>query len=136
MKNFIFSITLVLLSITSVKAQNKQVTLEEIWSGNFRSEYMDALHSMKDGEHYSVLDFNPKTRSTAVSKYSYKTLEKISTLVNSNNLNDISSFSNYTFSNDETKLLLATNVTPIFRHSKLGKYYVYDLKTKKKQTAF
>jgi dipeptidyl-peptidase-4 len=131
MKNFIFSITLVLLSITSVKAQNKQVTLEEIWSGNFRSEYMDALHSMKDGEHYSVLDFNPKTRSTAVSKYSYKTLEKISTLVNSNNLNEISSFSNYTFSNDETKLLLATNVTPIFRHSKLGKYYVYDLKTKK-----
>ena len=92
---------------------------------------MDALHSMKDGEHYSVLDFNPKNRSTAVSKYSYKTLEKISTLVNSNDLNDISSFSNYTFSNDETKLLLATNVTPIFRHSKLGKYYVYDLKTKK-----
>jgi dipeptidyl-peptidase-4 len=130
MKKFIFSITLFLLSISSIKAQNKQVTLEEIWGGNFRTEYMDALHSMKDGEHYSVLDFDQKSNSTSVNKYSYKTLEKTNTLVNSKDLNDIAYFTDYTFSNDETKILLATEVTPIFRHSALGKYFIYDVKTK------
>ena len=130
MKKFIFSITLFLLSISTIKAQNKQVTLEEIWGGNFRTEYMDALHSMKDGEHYSVLDFDQKSNSTSVNKYSYKTLEKTNTLVNSKDLNDIAYFTDYTFSNDETKILLATEVTPIFRHSALGKYFIYDVKTK------
>ena len=120
----------IFIDINSVNAQEKQVTLEEIWGGEFRGEYMDALHSMKDGEHYSVLDFDRKTRSTSVNKYSYKTLEKTASLVDSKDINDIAYFTDYTFSNDETKLLLATNVTSIFRHSSVGKYFIYDTKTK------
>jgi len=130
MKYFTFCIAIFLLTITSIRAQEKQVTLEEIWGGQFRGDYMDALHSMKDGEHYSVLDFDRKTRSTSVNKYSYKTLEKTASLVNSKDINDITYFTDYTFSNDETKLLLATDVTPIFRHSTVGKYFIYDTKTK------
>ena len=131
MKYFTFCITLLLLTLSSVNAQEKQVTLEEIWGGEFRGEYMDALHSMKDGEHYSVLDFDRKTRSTSVNKYSYKTLEKTASLVDSKNINDIAYFTDYTFSSDETKLLLATDVTPIFRHSSVGNYFIYDINTKK-----
>jgi len=131
MKYFTFCITLLLLTISSVNAQEKQVTLEEIWGGEFRGEYMDALHSMNDGEHYSVLDFDRKTRSTSVNKYSYKTLEKTASLVDSKNINDIAYFTDYTFSNDETKLLLATDVTPIFRHSSVGQYFIYDINAKK-----
>ena len=131
MKYFTFCITLLLLTLSSVNAQEKQVTLEEIWGGEFRGEYMDALHSMDDGEHYSVLDFDRKTRSTSVNKYSYKTLEKTASLVDSKNINDIAYFTDYTFSNDETKLLLATEVTPIFRHSTIGKYFIYDINTQK-----
>jgi len=130
MKYFTFYITLFLLTFSVVNAQNKQVTLEEIWGGEFRGEYMDALHSMKDGEHYSVLDFDRNTKSTSVNKYSYKTLEKITSIVDSKNIADIAYFTDYTFSTDETKLLLATNVTSIFRHSTLGTYYIYDTKTK------
>ena len=130
MKYFTFCIAIFLLALSSVNAQEKQVTLEEIWGGEFRGEYMDALHSMKDGEHYSVLDFDRKTRSTSVNKYSYKTLEKTASLVDSKDINDIAYFTDYTFSSDETKLLLATNVTSIFRHSSVGKYFIYDTKTK------
>ena len=130
MKYFTFCIAIFLLTLSSVNAQEKQVTLEEIWGGEFRGEYMDALHSMKDGEHYSVLDFDRKTRSTSVNKYSYKTLEKTASLVDSKDINDIAYFTDYTFSSDETKLLLATNVTSIFRHSSVGKYFIYDTKTK------
>ncbi|MGB1268205.1 MAG: S9 family peptidase [Flavobacteriaceae bacterium] len=130
MKKLTFYIVLFTASISIVHAQKKQVTLEEIWGGEFRGEYMDALHSMNDGEHYSVIDFNRASRSTSVNKYSYKTLEKTATLVDSKDINDIAYFTDYTFSNDETKLLLATDITPIFRHSTLGKYYIYNIKTK------
>ena len=131
MKYFTFCFTLYLLVFSPIIAQEKQVTLEEIWGGQFRGEYMDALHSMADGEHYSVLDFDRKTRSTSVNKYSYKTLEKTASLVDSKNINDIAYFTSYTFSNDETKLLLATEVSSIFRHSTVGKYFIYDINTKK-----
>ena len=130
MKKLTFYIVLFTASISIVHAQKKQVTLEEIWGGEFRGEYMDALHSMNDGEHYSVIDFNRASRSTSVNKYSYKTLEKTATLVDSKDINDIAYFTDYNFSNDETKLLLATDITPIFRHSTLGKYYIYNIKTK------
>lgn len=130
MRKLTFFIALFIASISFINAQEKQVTLEEIWGGEFRGEYMDALHSMTDGEHYSVLDFDRASRSTSVNKYNYKTLQKTATLVDSKNIEDIAYFSDYTFSNDESQLLLATDVTPIFRHSSVGKYYIYNIKSK------
>ncbi|MFD0964336.1 S9 family peptidase [Pseudofulvibacter geojedonensis] len=115
----------------SSTAQDKQFTLEEIWGGAFRTNYMDALHSMKDGEHYSVLNYDRVTQSTSVDKYSYTTLSKVSTIVDSKDIDNIPFFRSYTFSNDETKLLLITESVPVYRHSQLGTYYVYDTKTKK-----
>lgn len=130
MKKLTFFIAFFIASISFINAQEKQVTLEDIWGGEFRGEYMDALHSMADGEHYSVLDFDRTSKSTSVNKYSYKTLQKITTLVNSIDIEDIAYFSDYTFSSDESQLLLATDITPIFRHSSVGKYYIYNIKTK------
>ena len=130
MRKLTFFIALFIASISFINAQEKQVTLEEIWGGEFRGEYMDALHSMTDGEHYSVLDFDRASRSTSVNKYNYKTLQKTATLVDSKNIEDIAYFSDYTFSSDESQLLLATDVTPIFRHSSIGKYYIYNIKSK------
>ena len=130
MRKLTFFIALFIASISFINAQDKQVTLEEIWGGEFRGEYMDALHSMADGEHYSVLDFDRASRSTSVNKYSYKTLQKTAILVDSKNIEDIAYFSDYTFSSDESQLLLATDVTPIFRHSSVGKYYIYNIKSK------
>ncbi|GAL69016.1 dipeptidyl peptidase IV [Jejuia pallidilutea] len=37
---------------------------------------MDALHSMKNGQQYSVLNFDRATRSTAIDIYDYKTQKK------------------------------------------------------------
>ncbi|WP_066221585.1 S9 family peptidase [Formosa haliotis] len=114
-----------------VFAQQKQITLEEIWNGGFRTEGMEALHSMANGQQYSVLDFNRQTRSTAIDIYDYKTLSKVKTLVSSSNLADVDYFTDYTFSEDESKVLLATNVESIFRHSTLANYYVFDTATGK-----
>lgn len=113
-----------------ISAQKKTITLEEIWGGAFRTERMDALHSMQNGTQYSVLNFNHSSRSSSVDVYDYKTLEKIKTLVNSIDLKEVSFFSDYTFSSDERKLLLATELEPVYRRSSLGVFYVYDIDSK------
>ena len=53
-----FAFFLNLLFIFNLNAQNKDVSLEEIWNGAFRTEGIDVLHAMKNGQHYSVLNFD------------------------------------------------------------------------------
>ena len=112
-----------------ISAQNKEITLEDIWTGTFRTERMDALHSMANGQQYSVLNFNRNTASTSIEVYDYKTLEKVETLVDSKDLDQVRYFTDYTFSEDESQILLATEMQAIYRHSALGKYYVYHVET-------
>jgi dipeptidyl-peptidase-4 len=117
------------LATLFTSAQNKEITLEEIWNGTFRTERMDALHSMKNGQQYSVLDFDRASGTTSIDVYDYKTLEKVNTLINSSDIEDITYFTDYTFSEDESQILLATDVESIFRRSSLGTYYIFDTKT-------
>ncbi|UKM66203.1 S9 family peptidase [Flavobacteriaceae bacterium GSB9] len=124
---FSFCVCLFLTSILS--AQTKEITLEDIWKyGTFSTKRMNALHSMANGKQYSVLEVDRATRSTQVNVYDYKTLNKVKTVVSSANLEAIPYFTDYTFSVDEQKLLLATNLESIYRWSKKGIYFVYDIK--------
>jgi len=131
MKKSYLIYSLLFFVVSTITAQNKQFTLQEIWGGQFRSTYMDALNAMNDGQYYTVLNFDRASRSTMVDKYSYKTLEKVGTLVSSETIDEIPYFTNYIFNKDESKLLLATEVSSIFRHSTVGKYYIHDLNNKK-----
>ena len=116
--------------ISSLTGQDQKFTLEEIWSGTFSTRGMNALRSMNNGKQYTILNFDRTNSSTTIDKYDYKTLQKVETIVSSANLSEIPRFSSYTFSDDESKLILATEVERIYRRSRLGKYYVYDIKTK------
>lgn len=118
------------LTTSLIYCQNKQITLEEIWSGTFRTEGMQALHSMKNGKQYSILNFDRQTRNSTIDIYDYKTLQKEITLVSSEEIEDIEGFFDYTFSLDESKVILTTNEVPVFRRSRLGEYYVYDINDK------
>ena len=111
-------------------AQDQKITLDEIWNGTFSTQRMEALHSMNNGKQYSVLNFNRTNRSTSVDVYDYKTQDKITTLVDSKDLEAISYFTNYDFSKDETKIILATDIESVYRHSTLGVFFVYDTTTK------
>ena len=125
-------LSLIYLAISVVGfSQEKLITLDEIWQGAFRTERMDALHSMNNGNQYSVLNFNRETQSTSVDVYDYISLKKIKTLVDSKDLDEVSYFTNYTFSDDENKILLATDVESVYRRSTLGIFFVYDLSSKR-----
>ena len=114
-----------------ISAQNKEITLEDIWSkGTFRTERLDALHSLNNGKQYSVLNFDRASGSTTVDVYDYSTLKINKTLVSSKDLEAIPYFTDYSFSKDESKILLATEQESIFRRSTLAVYYVYDVATK------
>ncbi|WP_299361657.1 S9 family peptidase [Winogradskyella sp.] len=119
------------LTTSLIYCQNKPITLEEIWSGAFRTEGMQALHSMKNGKQYSVLNFDSQNRTSSIDIYDYKTLEKVKTLVSSADIAEIQGFFDYAFSNDESKVILTTNEIPVYRRSRLGEYYVYDIENKK-----
>ena len=82
---------------------------------------------MNNGQQYSVLNFDRSTRSTSIDLYDYKTLSKVKTIASSKTMDAIPYFSNYIFSKDERKAILETNTEPIYRHSVLGHYYVYDV---------
>ena len=129
MKKLLFSLMLFGL-ITLGNSQDQKFTLEEIWGGALSTEKIQALHSMKNGKQYSVLNFDRNTRVSSVDKYNYETLDKVETIVSSNELDEISYIISYEFSDDESKIMITTEIKQVYRRSSLGKYYVYDLKTK------
>ncbi len=115
----------------TVYAQQKQITLEEIYDGTFRMQYLDRLHSMNNGKEYAVLNTDRNTGTKTLDVYEYSTGNKVNTLINSGEIEGLDYFIGYTLSDDESKALLSTNLRSIYRRSSLGVYYVYDLKTKK-----
>ena len=125
-------VSLLILSSFSVfvNAQNQQITIEDVFGSTFRTRGMDALHSLNNGTQYTVLQHNRKNNSVSVEMYNYATSTQVATVVSSSNLPGNFYFTSYEFSNDESKLLLGGASEPIYRHSQLGTYYVYDIKTK------
>ena len=87
---------------------------------------MDALNSMKNGQQYSVLNIDRANGNVSIDIYDYKTSQKVKTYFNTKDFNEINNFSAYTFSKDETKVILATNVKKINRRSRIGKYYIFN----------
>src|SRR5690606_21793812 len=114
-------------------AQEKKVTLEEIWNGTFRTEGMESLQSLKNGKEYVVLNLDRNTRTSSIDVYSYKTGEMTGTLVSSADLNDIDNYRGFELSEDEKRIILATEVESIFRRSTKGTYYVYNVEDKSVQ---
>ncbi|MDA7706196.1 S9 family peptidase [Flavobacteriaceae bacterium] len=122
---FIYLLTC--LFILTASAQKKSISLDQIWGGSFRTQGMTALHSMNNGQQYSVLNFDRSSRSTSIDLYDYKTLSKVKTIATSQTMDAIPYFTNYTFSDDERQVILETEIEPIFRYSALGLYYVYNI---------
>jgi len=131
MKKILFLFIVFTITLT---AQKKEITLENIWSkGTFRTERLEAFQAMKNGDFYTLLNYNNQTGTSSLDKYSYKTLEKVETIIDSKHLDDLNSFESYTFNDDETQLLLGTDSEPIYRHSSRGVYFIYNTTTKQLQ---
>ncbi|MBW2960436.1 S9 family peptidase [Mesonia aestuariivivens] len=114
-----------------INAQNKEITLEEIWGGEFRQEYLQSLRSLNNGKEYAVKNFDRSSNTMNVDVYSYETGEKTRTLISSADIDGLDFFQDYTLSDNENKVILSTQVQSIYRHSTTGIFYVYDFETEK-----
>ncbi|MDR5591950.1 S9 family peptidase [Christiangramia sp. SM2212] len=123
-------VAFIMAASSVLTAQQKEVSLEEIWSGTFQEERLQSLQSLNNGEEYVVLNRDRESDASSIDVYSYKTGKKTRTLVNSNDLDAIKSFSGFQFSNKEDKILLSTEVESIYRRSSREIFYVYDVKSK------
>ncbi len=120
----------------SVLAQQK-ITVEDIYTGAFRTKGMDELQSLKNTNQYTVLNFDRSARTMQIDLFDFATLKKVATLVDSKDFKQLADgIDSYVFSADEKKMLIANNSNPIFRHSFTANYVLYDLTTKQMTTLF
>jgi len=123
------SIVLFLLAAMPAVAQQK-ITLQEIWGGAFSPERMDELRAMHNTNQYTVLNANYQAGTATLDVYDFATLNKVSTIVDSKRYKEFEGIDDYIFSTDEKKVMLATRSEPIFRHSFLADFYIFDLADK------
>lgn len=126
MKKFQF-LALGLLFFNGIVAQNN-ITLEDIFKNNtFRMNSVNGLESMNDGEHYTTLS------KGKIMRYLYADTLHSELILDQTTVNpeqDNFSIDAYSFSKDESKLLLSTEQEQIYRHSTRENYIVYDRKSK------
>ena len=108
----------------------KNITLEEIWSGEFRAEYLSEIHPLNNPNEYSVFTYEPSSRETRIDVHSFIEKDKVTTLLSSKDLS-IQYFETYSFSENEEQILLGAQITPIYRYTSSGLYFVYNTTTKK-----
>ncbi len=116
----------------SLPAQNKKLTLEDIYTnGLYRSKGIGQLRWMKDNKSYSTLEFNATAKGNDIVRYDVASGTK-SVLVNANQLLPADaakplSVEDYIWSDDNSKLLIFTNTRKVWRYNTRGDYWVLNL---------
>ena len=118
---------LLLFISISISAQQKDFTLEKIWGGEFRTDHLQSLHSMNNGTQYSVLERNRDTGDSSIELYDYATGERVKTVISAEAIADLASIQDYTFSENESRILLATDIEQLYRRSTKAVYHIYDV---------
>ncbi|MDG1426619.1 MAG: S9 family peptidase [Flavobacteriales bacterium] len=125
----ILLICLSFLAVNTMFSQKKNITLDDLWKNySFFPKNYNSLNSMNNGEHYVSLENSELGQELNI--YKYKDGEKVRTLFKSDEF-DLKRITNYSFSNDEKKLLLETQTEKIYRYSSKSIYYVYNIFTDK-----
>tara|TARA_B100001142_G_scaffold328254_1_gene387906 strand:- start:326 stop:2476 length:2151 start_codon:yes stop_codon:yes gene_type:complete len=117
------------LLIIPISAQKKNITLDDLWKNySFYPKSYKGLNSMNDGEHYSKMERTDNGQE--IIKYHFKDGKKVRSLFKSTDF-DIPRINNYSFSDDEKKILLKTETKNIYRYSSKSVYYIYNIFTDK-----
>ena len=113
--------------MTGFAQGGKPLDLKEIVSGKFSPENISGVIPIPgDGEHYSQINAD----RTQIIKYSFKTGKPVEVLFDATTAREcpFKKFDSYSFSPDGSKLLIATETTPIYRRSYTAVHYIYSLK--------
>ncbi len=120
--SFLFS----LLCLVAMAQSKQSLNLKDITSGKYRPENISGIVFTPDGDFYTKAN----AEGTQIIKYSFKTGEQVGVLFDVATARECTfkTFDSYQFSPDGTKLLIATETSPIYRHSYTAVHYIYPLK--------
>ncbi len=119
------SVFILFFNFSLVLAQ--EITVEKIWKNYEFVDYgVEGFRSMNDGNYYSKLSSIDGKKG--ITKHHFVKNKK-EIILHPKYLKGIH-IENYSFNRDESKILIKTNITPIYRHSYTAIYYLFDLKTK------
>ncbi len=108
------------------------LTLDRIFSGEFRLDYFGQARWIDDGKAYTTLEYSEEYRGAQdIVSYRAKTGErtvllKAEQLISENEKSPLE-ISDYFWSNDKTRLLIFTNTRKVWRYHTRGDYWVLDL---------
>lgn len=122
-------LTFLLFLFVSFTSFAQQISLEDVWlTYKFYPSSLDEIRSTSNGENYTI-----NNNGESIVLYSFKTGKEIKKIFS---INDITSdvkptkIDEYFFSDDEKKILIASEKERIYRHSSLNKFYIYDIPSK------
>ena len=127
----LFLLTVLISSGLSAQ-ETKEIKLADIWKKRtFIPKSVEGLRPMNDGEHYCTLNEDDE-----IIEYSYNDGKKTRTIATLREMNKgleekELELDDYKFSDDESKILIATELEHIYRHSTKSYYYIWDIKKKK-----
>ena len=123
MHRIVLSLFLFLTIGNPLFAQKKLSLADFNQNYTFQEKTVQGLHSSANGLYYTTLEDGKR-----IVKYSYKDGKKVETVFDLDHLENaaISHFSAYSFSDDETKILLTTEREQIYRHTFSANYYVWN----------
>ncbi|MEO9482286.1 MAG: S9 family peptidase [Ekhidna sp.] len=119
-------LTYILIAAASLAtyAQNK-ISVEQATDGTFSTKSVSSLNWMNDGQYYSALSNNK------IIKYSVRTGEEVETIADGEAL-DLT-ISSYSFSDDESLVLIMTDRKSVYRRSYTAVFYLYNRDSKSVQ---
>lgn len=125
----LFTIFAFLCLTFSVSYSQKAITLDDIYTNyTFSTDYVPGFNFMKDGRHYSV------QRRGVIQMYDITTGDMESTLFNAEDYKGQAGFNglvnSYSFSEDESKILILSEREPLYRRSSIVKCFVFDTQSK------
>ncbi len=127
-KLFVLLLMCALLVSPLAWTQSEPITLEKLYrDGYFRPASIVRGKSMQDGRSYSLI-----MHGTDLNVYACETNELLRTAFSStgslvDETGRVITINDYSFSQDERKLLIGVNQTRIYRYSRSASYYIVDL---------
>lgn len=127
MKRISWILLLCLCTAMTWAQAKKPLELKDVVTGTFRPDNIYGVIPIPgDGEHYTQMN----AQGTQIIKYSFKTGKEVEVIFDVTTTAEcpFKYFDSYSFSPDGSMLLIATETTPIYRHSYTAMHYLYSLK--------
>ena len=128
-KAIVWATSLCLMVSFSGMRAGEKLSLKAITRGEFRSEMMQAVRPLADGETYGQMSADGKR----VESYSFRTGQRVAVLFDVATARGakLDQVDDYIMSPDGRRMLIQTQTKPIYRHSFTAVYYIYDIRNNK-----